>query len=96
MFTAKELTVDPRRKVRVKDNGAYGAICIQGNGTINGLPLTSPTSIRFNELTEDEYFVTEDGAKAGITYENASRTESLVILRYFGPDVNPEAPELGA
>jgi hypothetical protein len=96
LFTAKELTVDPRCKVRVKDNGAHGTICIQGNGTINGLPLASPTSVRFNELTEDEYFVTEEGAKAGITYENASATESLVILRYFGPDVNPEAPDLAA
>jgi len=40
-------------------------------------------------------FVTEDAAKAGVVYENTSATEPLVILRYFGPEVNPDAPEIG-
>jgi hypothetical protein len=31
-----------------------------------------------------------------VTYENRSETERLVVLRYFGPEVNPDAPELGA
>jgi hypothetical protein len=96
LFTAKELTVDPGTKVTIKDNGAYGLICVQGKGTINGLPLNSPKLIRFHELTEDEYFCTEDGAKAGITFENTSETEPLVTLRYFGPEVNPDAPAMGA
>ena len=26
----------------------------------------------------------------------ASETEPLVILRYFGPEVNPDAPAMGA
>jgi hypothetical protein len=57
--------------------------------------LNSPRLIRFTELTEDEYFVTEDGATSGVTYENSSATEPLVVLRYFGPDANPDAPEIG-
>jgi hypothetical protein len=96
LFTAKELTVDPGTKVTIKDTGAYGLICVQGKGTINGLALNSPKLIRFTELTEDEYFCTEDGAKAGVTFENTSETEPLVTLRYFGPEVNPNAPEMGA
>jgi hypothetical protein len=96
LFTAKELTVRPGVKATVKDNGAHGLVCIQGTGTINGRALNSPTVIRFNELTEDEYFVTEDGARLGVTYENCSDTEPLVLLRYFGPEVNPNAPRLGA
>ena len=95
-FTAKELTVEPGAKCAVKDNGAYGLICVQGSGRINGQPLNSPKLIRFTELTEDEYFCSEAGAKAGVTFENTSETEPLVTLRYFGPDVNPDAPELGA
>ena len=59
----------------------------QGRGAINGQALNSPKLIRFTELTEDEYFCTEDGAKAGITFENTSKTEPLVTLRYFGPGV---------
>jgi len=96
LFTAKEMTVEPGVRCSIKDKGAFGLICVQGKGTINGLPLNSPKLIRFHELTEDEYFCTEDGAKAGVTFENTSETEPLVSLRYFGPDVNPDAPAMGA
>ena len=96
LFTAKELTVEPRVRCTVKDNGAYGLICVQGTGKINRQPLNSPKLIRFSELTEDEYFCTEDGAKAGVSFENTSETEPLVVLRYFGPEVNPQAPMIGA
>jgi hypothetical protein len=96
LFSAKELTVEPGVRCAVKDKGAYGLTCVQGSGKINGQPLNSPKLIRFKELTEDEYFCTEDGAKAGVMFENTSETEPLVCLRYFGPEVNPDAPALGA
>jgi hypothetical protein len=96
LFTAKELTVEPGHSCTIHDNGAYGLICVQGVGKINGHPRNSPKLIRFTELTEDEYFCTEAGAKAGVKFENLSETEPLVILRYFGPEVNPDAPEMGA
>jgi hypothetical protein len=96
LFTAKELTVDPGTKCTIKDKGAWSGICVQGKGTINGQPLNSPKLIRFHELTEDEYFCTEAGAKAGVTFANTSDTEPLVLLRYFGPEVNPDAPKMGA
>jgi hypothetical protein len=95
-FTAKELTIDPGAKCTIKDNGAYGLITVQGHGKMNKLVLDSPKLIRFHELTEDEVFCTEDAAKAGVVFENTSPVEPLVMLRYFGPDVNPEAPEVGA
>lgn len=95
-FTAKELTLDPGAKCTIKDNGAYGLITVQGKGKMNKLALDCPKMIRFHELTEDEVFCTEETAKAGVTFENTSTVEPLVTLRYFGPDVNPEAPELGA
>jgi hypothetical protein len=61
---------------------------------MNNLRLSSPKMIGFFELTEDEVFVTESAARAGITYENTSSTEPLVVLRYFGPEVNPDAPNI--
>ncbi len=91
-YSAKELTVLPKQKVTVKDNGATSIICVQGSGRIGNMPLNSPKMIGFYELTEDEFYVTEGAAKAGVTYENTSETEPLVVLRYFGPEVNPEAP----
>ena len=51
--------------------------------------------IRFGELTEDEYFVTNDAAKSGVVFENLGE-EPLVTLRYFGPDVNPGSPAIGS
>lgn len=96
LFSAKELTVDPGTKCVIRDRGAYGLICVQGSGRIQGQPLVSPKLIRFVELTEDEYFCTETAAKEGVAIENTSETEPLVVLRYFGPSVNPDAPAVGA
>jgi hypothetical protein len=96
LFTAKELTVDPGAKCTIKDNGAYGLITVQGKGRMNKLELDCPKMIRFHELTRDEVFCTEPAAKAGVTFQNTSEVEPLVVLRYFGPEVNPDAPDLGA
>ncbi|MBN2451048.1 MAG: hypothetical protein JXR77_11705 [Lentisphaeria bacterium] len=93
--TAKRLTVNPGTQCTVRDNGAYGLITVQGEGRINGVRLNCPKVIRFLDMTEDEAFVVHDAARAGVVYENTSATEPLVVLRYFGPEVNPEAPDVG-
>jgi hypothetical protein len=90
LFSAKELTVPPGRTAIMKDVGAYGLNAVQGCGTINGRPLQTPAMIRFGELTADEYFVTFDAARAGVTFVNTG-VEPLVTLRYFGPDVHGAA-----
>ena len=46
--------------------------------------------IRFGEMTEDELFVTADAAKEGISIENTSASDPLVMLKHFGPG-NPDA-----
>jgi hypothetical protein len=94
LFSAKELTVDPGVKVTLKDNGAYGLVAVQGSGRIGKMALQTPAMIRFGELTEDEVFVSYDAAKQGVVFENTGK-EPLVTLRYFGPDTNPEAPNVG-
>jgi hypothetical protein len=94
-FSAKELTVQPGVRVTIRDNGAYGLITTQGHGRIGKLRLECPAMIRFGQLTEDEVFVSYEAANAGVTFENHSQRDPLVVLRYFGPDTNPEAPEVG-
>jgi hypothetical protein len=94
-FSAKELTVDPGAKCTVPDNGAYSIIVTQGEGQMNQLALDCPKMIGFHDVTRDEVFCSEATAKAGVTYENTSENEALVILRYFGPEVNPDAPSIG-
>ena len=95
LFSAKELTVEPGAKCTIKDRGAYGLIVVQGKGKMNRLNLDCPKLIRFHEMTEDEVFCTEAAAKAGVVFENTSKVEPLVMLRYFGPEVNPHAPAVG-
>lgn len=94
-FSAKELTVMPGAKVTIKDNGASGILCVQGRGRIGNLPLESPDMIRFGEMTEDEVFVTAKRAAEGYVVENLAKECPLVLLRYFGPSVNPQAPKVG-
>ncbi|QDT64265.1 cupin domain-containing protein [Calycomorphotria hydatis] len=94
-FSAKELTVKPGASVTITDKGASSVIVVAGQGKANSLILNCPKLIRFHDLTEDEFFITEPAAKAGVTYVNTSESEDLVMLRYFGPEVNPQAPEIG-
>jgi hypothetical protein len=94
LFTAKELTIEPGVKVNVKDHGAYGLVAVQGTGRLGQHALQTPAMIDFGELTEDEYFVCDEAARQGVAFENTG-TEPLVTLRYFGPEVNPDAPEVG-
>ncbi|MCH8333102.1 hypothetical protein IIC65_04155, partial [Candidatus Sumerlaeota bacterium] len=95
LFSAKELTVQPGTKAEIKDQGASGLIVVQGRGRINDLALECPAMIRFGEMTEDEVFLSEARAREGYTIENLGHESPLVLLRYFGPGVNPQAPEVG-
>jgi hypothetical protein len=91
-YSAKELTVLPKRTVTIKDAGPYGLILTQGHGTFGSLHVSTPAMIRFGQMTEDELFVTADAAAAGVRVENRSESDALVILKHFGPG-NPEAPQ---
>jgi hypothetical protein len=84
-FSAKELTVQPGRTVTVRDTDAYGCVVVGGSGSMNGRTISSPSLIRYGQLTEDEFFVSASAARAGVVIINASGTEPLVILKHFGP-----------
>jgi hypothetical protein len=88
-ISAKELTVLPGRSVIMRDAAAYGFIVVQGHGTFGRWPLETPALIRYGQLTNDEYFVSEDTAVAGITVTNPSSCDPLVMLKHFGPG-NPD------
>lgn len=84
-FSAKELTVPPGRSVVVQDRDAYGCIVVQGYGRFGPHAAAAATTIRFGHDTEDEFFVSEGAATAGVTLTNQSATTDLVILKHFGP-----------
>jgi hypothetical protein len=94
-FSAKELTVQPGRTITLRDTDAYGCIVVQGSGSMNGRAISSPALIRFGQLTEDEFFVSESAAREGVTITNASGSDPLVILKHFGPENGELAADTG-
>lgn len=92
-YSARELTVLPKRAVTIRDSAAYGVILTQGYGRFGTLSVSTPAMIRFGQMTEDELFVTAAAAQAGIRIENLSESDPLVMLKHFGPG-NPDAEGL--
>ena len=86
------ITLDDGRRFELTDTGGleYGE---------------SPMSAYAGEIREQArraladadliLFVVDGAARAGVVFENTSKTEPLVMLRYFGPEVNPSAPNVG-
>ncbi|HLL95497.1 MAG TPA: hypothetical protein VK404_11005 [Spirosoma sp.] len=88
-FSAKELTVMPGTTVTIKDSAAYGLIVMQGHGKLGVWDIETPALIRYGQLTNDEFFVSEKAAMEGVAIVNPSTTDPIVILKHFGPN-NPD------
>ncbi len=65
----------------VSFDGVTFGLCAKGNKDTLGRSETFPPMVARN---------------ASVTFENTSETEPLVCLRYFGPEVNPNALAMGA
>lgn len=83
---AKELTVEPRSEIVIRDKAAYGCIVVQGRGKIGVYECESPTLIRYGQFTADEFFISHSRANMGVKISNTSKYEPLVILKHFGPN----------
>jgi hypothetical protein len=94
-FSAKELTVAPGKTVVIKDSAAYGIIMMQGHGKMGVWDIETPSLIRFGQLTNDEFFITEKAAMEGVKITNHSTTDPIVMLKHFGPN-NPDLSPLTA
>ena len=88
-FSAKELTVMPGQTVTIRDSAAYGLIIMQGRGKMGVWDVETPALIRYGQLTNDEFFVSEKAAMDGVIISNHSTTDPLVMLKHFGPG-NPD------
>jgi len=70
----------------ISDNAAYGCIMIQGHGKFGVYDAESAIMLRFGQASNDEYFVSENAAREGVTITNSSKFEPMVILKHFGPN----------
>ncbi len=87
-FSAKETTILPGRSVTLVDQACYGLILLQGHGAFGTWQIETPALIRYGQLTNDEFFVTEEAAQQGVQVVNPSETDPIVMLRHYGPE-NP-------
>ena len=88
-FSAKELTILPGQTVTIKDSAAYGIIMMQGHGKMGVWNIETPALIRYGQLTNDEFFITEKAAIEGVRITNSSANDPIVMLKHFGPN-NPD------
>lgn len=88
-FSAKELTILPGETVTIKDSAAYGLIMMQGHGKMGVWDIETPALIRYGQLTNDEFFVSEKAALEGVKITNGSMADPIVMLKHFGPK-NPD------
>ena len=88
-FQAK-MTVS-RATVTIKDSAAYGIIMMQGHGKMGVWDIETPALIRYGQLTNDEFFISEQAALEGVRITNHSTTDPIVMLKHFGPE-NPDMP----
>jgi hypothetical protein len=84
-FSGKKLIVKPGQKFTSVDKGVYNILVLKGRGRYDGHPVTAGT------FDEEEYLVSHARATIPIAVENTG-TEDLVILKFFGPDINMDVP----
>ncbi|MEG1752607.1 MAG: hypothetical protein RR234_01715 [Christensenella sp.] len=80
---AKELTVYPGKEAVIKDESAYGCILTQGYGTFGKHNCSAANMLRFNQLSEDEFFVAGHAAAEGVRIKNMNECEPLVMLKHY-------------
>jgi hypothetical protein len=84
-FSGKKLLVRPGCSYVTTDRGVYNILVWSGSGTYGGVEVEGGTPGR------DELLVTHDRAVQGVEVRNTGR-EDLFVIKFFGPDVDPDVP----
>jgi hypothetical protein len=86
-FSGKKLVVKPGASFTSVERGVYSVLVWSGRGTFGGLPVEGGDPAR------DELLVTHDRATGGVEVRNTGG-EDLLVITFFGPDLNPDVPML--
>jgi Phosphomannose isomerase len=89
-FSGTKVVVRPGGSYRASDPGVYTVFVLSGSGSFGGLAISggSPGS--------DELLVCHEAAKGPIEIRNDSSTDDLVLIKFFGPDVNADVPSVSS
>jgi hypothetical protein len=84
-FSGKKMIVKPGQKVKSVDNGVYNILVWRGRGLYDG------HAIEAGNFALDELLVSHAKATTPIWVENTG-TQDLIIIKFFGPDINFNIP----
>jgi len=86
-FSGKKLVVRPGQRYRSREAGVYSLLVLSGQGRYGGV------EVHGGRPGLDELLVTCERAIRGLDVINDG-DEDLVIVTFFGPDINPDCPYL--
>ena len=84
-FSGKKLVVKPGCSYTSIDKGIYNILVWKGKGIYGGFEVEG------GRPGMDELIIAHDRATRGIEVKNTGN-EELLILKFFGPDINPDIP----
>jgi len=84
-FSGKKLVVKPGGTFTSVDKGVYNILVWRGSGRYDGHEIAA------GDFHRDELLVSHARAATPIAIENTGR-EDLMIIKFFGPDINPDVP----
>lgn len=84
-FSGTKLVVKPGMTCHTRDAGVFSLLALSGTGTVGG------QRVKGGDPDLDELLVVHDTAVSGIDVHNDGAVD-LVIIKFFGPDVNPDVP----
>jgi hypothetical protein len=86
-FSGKRLVVPSGKRIETVEGGVYNVLVWSGSGRYGG------QQVHGGDATQDELLVVHDAAVAPHIVENTG-SEDLVVFKFFGPDINPDAPTM--
>jgi len=87
-FSGKKLVVHPNGRFISTDKGVYNILVWKGKGKFAGIDIEAG-----GNFEKDELLICRDAAVNPSIIENMGK-EDLHIIKFFGPDVNPDVPML--
>ena len=86
-FSGKRLIVKPGQSFTSKEKGVYNILVWKGQGTYDG------QKIEAGNFQCDELLISHERAIRPLTVKNDGKKD-LLIIKFFGPDINPDAPRI--
>lgn len=86
-FSGKRLVVKPGQTFTSKEKGVFNILVWRGKGTFDGIEIEG------QNFECDELLISHERAVRSITVKNDSKRD-MIIIKFFGPDINPDAPKI--